>query len=92
MWWRLCKDSDVDARRTFPDRWQELKTYILANSPVSDVKKQEQMPWFDKMGERREMWAACYCWSVKTYRIHSMQRAEAIFSSVALFCKKKHHL
>jgi hypothetical protein len=38
---------------------------------------------------RKEQWAACYTWKMRTYGIHSTQRAEAIHSSINVFCDKK---
>ena len=86
-WWALCKDSDVACVDEFPEKWKELTQYILTHA--NNVEKvREKHGWLQNLGKRAPQWAACYCWNLRTYGIHSTQRSEATFSSVATFCRK----
>jgi hypothetical protein len=85
-WWALCKDSDEATVEEFPNRWKELTQYIVTHGSEEQVG--EKLAWLQNLGRRARQWAACYCWSARTYGVHSTQRAEAAFSSVATFCRK----
>jgi hypothetical protein len=60
-WWSICKDSDVAAVDEFPQRWKELIQYIKKHS--NEAKFNDKLPWLQRLGDRAEQWAACYCWS-----------------------------
>jgi MULE transposase domain/SWIM zinc finger len=89
QWWKLCKNSDESAITSFATDWDDLVTYITANGTSGDAwKNKKRELWLANLKDLAPKWAACYTWQQKTYGIHSTQRAEAVNSAIATFCKK----
>ena len=98
MWWNICKNSDSrfgveepagepPKPGTFDASWADLAAFIKLHVEESE-KRTHQLEWLATMAGKKRQWAACYCWSVLAYGVHSTQRIEALHSAVARWCKK----
>ena len=98
MWWKICKNSDsrfaveepkgeLPKPGTFVESWAVLEAFIKLHVEESENLTHE-LAWLATMAGKKRQWAACYCWSVLAYGVHSTQRIEAIHSAVAQWCRK----
>lgn len=87
MWWRLCKHTDISLKFHFAEKWTDLYCFIQTNA-TSAESFEDKASWLMRMGASCTKWAGCFTWGISSYGCHSTQRAEAIHSSMALFCSK----
>lgn len=91
-WWKIVKDSDEAGKLDFDARWRDLVDYIAQQTSLNDDQNVNRVKWLSNLAQKKEKWAACYTWSTCTFGIHSTQRAEAIHSAIAMFCKTTHSI
>lgn len=87
--WRLCKNSDETAKLLFDCKFDDMIAYVQAEARVEKDKLDTKVKWLRSLLETKEKWAACYTYQLRSFGIHSTQRAEAIHSSIAVFRSKR---
>jgi len=89
MFWYLCKTSEESQQLHFDAKFDELIAYVEANGIAAEELMNRKLSWLQSAKIIKEKWAACYTWRLRTFGIHSTQRAEGIHSSTSVFCSKK---
>lgn len=86
LFWKIAKESDVRTQAFFVDDWDVLCQFVLDNVPAGD-KRDKAIVWLEWIGSRAEKWAARYTWGIRSWGIHSTQRAEAIQRVIKIYVR-----
>lgn len=68
-YWQICKEPDVHTRMKFDSEFAELVALIPKPNPtdIDNKKKYEMaMEWLDGLKNKKEKWAARWCWQHMT--------------------------
>ena len=84
MWWKICKNTDLDFRPRLAASWDELVAYIKEHANP----KEKDITWLDTMKGKSGKWAACFTRSTATYGVQSTQRIEALHAAIAVWCTR----
>lgn len=84
-WWGICLQTEEQSHDTFTDEWRALLA-LLPEAPAEDAPTRKQhddaLKWLERLGNKREQWAARWTWAAATFGVHSTQRAESVHSAI----------
>ena len=84
MWWKMCKNTDLDFRPRLTASWDELVAYIKEHANPKD----KDITWLGTMKGKLGKLAACFTRSTATYGVQSTQRTEALHAAIAVWCTR----